>query len=502
MENAGEAEKRNKFNKFFDALYHYFITPYKQTSRGIDRIYIAILIILGLVLWGYLLDWGKGPLYYHDWASITEPRLAFLQNALNSFHLPLESTHKLDYGEDLTTHFLAIPDIVLSPQVFLLWFMNINLFSLVQVWLMYLLGFWGLLKLRAKFSYSPLTFLIVFLLYNFNGHLIAHISVGHLSFAACFLLSWFVYLIFEFIEEKGNWKWIAKMAFLLFFIILNGGYHHLIYCLFCLVILAVFYPKHFRFMITTILLVVGVSLFRILPEIALVKSSTSHFIAGFFDLQTFLDSFIQIQHPAVTTTYDNMTLSLNLHEVTFYIGVAGAIFLFYFGLYKHLVDKELDKRYRWLMLPMAVLFLLSLDQVYRNIIVKIPLPFFYAERVSTRIFIIVFDVLIFLAANQFQKWLNNPKTAKVAIVTAMILVVYGMHDLWQNLSCWTVNVASSLFSPSSFSANEFVVNNSNTSPLYFLLVFLGLAGTVIFSVFIGWQVWRENRMERVRKIHI
>lgn len=485
----------SKAQGFTKNIYDFLIKPSQPKSRWVDRIYLGILFIVGLALWGYLLNWGQGTLYYHDWATITEPRLTFIQNAIKSFTLPLQSSQALAFGEDMTRCYLAIPDIILSPQAVLMWFMNVNLFSLFQVWIMYLIGFWGLLKLRTKFSYSPLAFLMAYLLFNLNGHLIAHISVGHLSFASCFLLSWFVYFVFELIEGKGNWRWMTKMSLLLFFLVLNGGYHQFIYCLFFFVVLALFYPKNFWLLITSILLAVGVCLFRILPEISILNGSSIHFIAGFFDLQTFLNSLIQIEHPAASTTYGGMTLTVDYHEITFYVGIVGAIFLFYFGLFRHLIDQTLDKAYRWMLLPMAALFLLSLDQIYRNVIFKIPFPIFYAERVSTRIFIIVFDMLIFLAANQFQKWLNNPKTSQTAIVASMVFVVYGMHDLWQNLSAWTVKVASTLFMPSSFIPSFFEVNNAGVQPFYVALVAIGLVGTLFFFGFLGVQAWRERKVE-------
>jgi hypothetical protein len=487
-----ESKIHHFLNRVFDSL----VMPPGDKNRVGDKIFIAFLVIGGILLWGYFMDWGKGPLNFHDWSEITEPRLTFLKNALDGFHLPLHSDGELRLGENFTNQYLAIPDIILSPQIFLLWFMDINLFSLFQVLLLYLGGFWGLLKLRRKFSFSLLTFAIVFLLFNFNGHIVAHLSVGHLSFASYFLLPWLVYLVFDLVEGKANWKWIAKISLFFLLLILNGGYHLFIYCLFFLGLLAIFYPAHFWVLTKTVLLSVGVSMVRLLPEVSLIGSSTSHFMAGFANLQVILNSLIGIQYPEVSTDSGGFTIALGSHEVTFYLGIIGTIFLIYFGIIRHFMDKDLHKEDQWLILPLGCLSILTLDQVYRNFIFVLPVPIFYAERVSMRIFALILVFLLILAGRQFQKWLNQPKTAKIVILATMLLLIFELNDLWQNFRTWTVLASATAFDIQAFDPNLYQVNNNMGDTLYLTMIGAGLVTTLICSGFIGYKVFLERKVEK------
>ena len=111
----------------------------------------------------------------------------------------------------------------LSPQLLLLRWVSASQFPLIQLLLMYTVGFLGLLALQVKFKLSLLTFTILFALYNFNGHILAHLSVGHLTWTSNFWLSWFVWLIFNLLEGKSGWQWVAQLAGLFFVLLLEGG---------------------------------------------------------------------------------------------------------------------------------------------------------------------------------------------------------------------------------------------------------------------------------------
>ena len=194
----------------------------------LQRLWLAILFLGGLYLWGRFLNWGRGPVNFHDWAIIFGPRLAFLREAILRAELPLHlSAPAVEDG--VTLRFLSSPDQILSPQIFLLPWIDIPHFVLSQYLLMYALGFWALLHLRRRFELSILAFTILFTLFNFNGHILAHASVGHANWAGYFLIAVFVILVFDLLDGGANWRWVAKVVFLSLFIILQGSYHQFIY---------------------------------------------------------------------------------------------------------------------------------------------------------------------------------------------------------------------------------------------------------------------------------
>ena len=220
-------------------------TTLSQHWHWLPRIWYGLLFLAGLYLWGWFLNWGGGLTTYHDWAEITAPRMVFLQKAMQQGVLPLHISDPFPLG-NITLRFMSIPDVILSPQIVLLRYVEISTFILLDTWLMCGLGFLGLLLLAKKFQLSPLTFTILFALYNFNGHILAHYSVGHLTWGGNFLFSWFVLLIFERLDsEGGSWRWATKTALLCFLIFLQGSYHQFVWLLIFLGLFGLMIPRHF-----------------------------------------------------------------------------------------------------------------------------------------------------------------------------------------------------------------------------------------------------------------
>ena len=184
----------------------------------LQRLWLAALFTGGIILWGRFLNWGRGPLNFADWAVIYGPRLAFLRSAILRWELPLHlSAPAVEDGT--TLRFFASPDQILSPQVFLLPWLDAGRFVLLQFILMFALGFWALLLLRRRFQLSLLAFTILFALFSFNGHILAHASIGHASWAGYFLYAAFAVLVFDLLEGQAGWRWVAKTAFLASFML-------------------------------------------------------------------------------------------------------------------------------------------------------------------------------------------------------------------------------------------------------------------------------------------
>ena len=53
-----------------------------QKYAWLQRLWLVILFLGGLYLWGQFLNWGRGPLNFHDLAGISGPRLAFMRESI------------------------------------------------------------------------------------------------------------------------------------------------------------------------------------------------------------------------------------------------------------------------------------------------------------------------------------------------------------------------------------------------------------------------------------
>ena len=140
--------------------------------------WVFFLFISGAVLWGRFLNWGNIDFNFQDWFEITGPRLFFLQNAIMQGMLPLHmpGTSSLDL---LTDRYLSVPDLLLSPQVLLLRFINPSSFVLWNWIILYALGFWGLVLFARKYRLSPFVLTILFVLFNFNGQIKSNKNLGN-----------------------------------------------------------------------------------------------------------------------------------------------------------------------------------------------------------------------------------------------------------------------------------------------------------------------------------
>ena len=104
--------------------------------------------------------------------------------------------HRIPYHVGLCWHdtnkFMALPEVQLTPQVLLLPFMDTGTFVVFNVCLVYAVGYWGCLLIRRKYQLSLFSFTGLFLLFNFNGYVVARMGVGHMMWLAYFFLPHFV----------------------------------------------------------------------------------------------------------------------------------------------------------------------------------------------------------------------------------------------------------------------------------------------------------------------
>jgi hypothetical protein len=346
----------------------FFVSHPLHQTRSIAWVWLAALYFAGIVLWGYFFSWGRFSLTFHDWAHITGPRLAFLKESLAQGLPPLhisdpDPSDPYPLG-GITDRFLAIPDQILSPQVVLLPFLPIGVFVAGHVLLMYSLGYGGLLWLRHKFSLSLVAFTILFLFFNFNGHILAHFAVGHATWGGYFLFPWFVILVLQLVEGERGWIWITKMSLLLFTIFLQGSFHQFIWALIFLALLAVAKRAYFLTAGGGALFGVLLSLVRILPPAGMLGKFDDQFKTGYPTLADLWRSLVIIYSPSSETSSLLMNRPLGYWELSLYVGLAGAVFLLYFGVWRWLTDRDDHPGFQSLALPVLGLVVISIGQIY------------------------------------------------------------------------------------------------------------------------------------------
>ncbi|GAP14365.1 hypothetical protein LARV_02133 [Longilinea arvoryzae] len=487
-----------------NALFHYYQVvvdsltahPSKRYYR-LNRIFLGLVFVAGLIFWGLFMNWGRGPITFHDWADITAPRLTLIRNAVSSLTLPLNASTPMDMGATASTKVLAIPDLLLSPQIVFLPFMSVAQFSLFQVVLLYAAGFWGLLQLRRKLNWSLLTFGIVDVLFNFNGNITAGIAVGHLTWTGYFLFPWFAYLIFEAINQKPGWQWIFKMAVVLFAVLLQGSYHQFIWLLFFLGFFAIAYYRNFMTIASAAVFSVLLGFMRLTPEFSLLDDYKNEFIAGYLNVGAIYHALVMVDKP-ILARLAGVGKYLGTWELSLYIGFAGFAFLVLFGLIRPWFRKPLKNRYIRCYIPVLGMVLLSMNQVYKPLRDTFDIPILSGERVATRIIIVGFVFLVFLAANEFQLWLDYRKRSPFAFGAVFAFSGWGLFEIFNNARQWRVVAASWYFPESEFNASKWTLANQYTESAYLNLVLLGIAFTMFCAIFLIAMALHEKNQRRTR----
>jgi len=492
-------------NSFIDWFFH---NSTSRKQRWITVLFFAFLLLGGMFLWGYFLNWGNVSFHFGDWHDITGPRLAFLRDAMTKWVLPLHISDPTALQAP-TDRFLSVPNTFMGPTVILLHYLNMQNFIIVQTLLMFVLGFAGLLTLRKQLNLSPFAFTILFLLFNFNGHVVGHLSVGDFSWSNYFLLAWFAAFVIELLQKKWvGWGWVTKMSLLMFLIFLQGAFHFFEYCFTFLVVLAIFSPKYFLTVGKTILASAAISAVRIAPALLETGSMKVSYLGGYPMARDLWDALVAPTFPGAVSTLNGVNWPMGYWEYTVYIGLIGTLFLIFFGIYRTYrrersiaSSQELRQTtaatqsspFRALLLPCLVFTVFSLTAVFGELRTLLQIPPLTGERVASRLFIFPVLFLIVLAVYELQKWLDTSHITSLAALSILLLLVIELNDLWQNFQFWGVKYAATTFALQyPFKQGHWIVANHPDSP-YTIRLTHGLEITCLTIVGLAVLVFLENR---------
>ena len=458
-----------------------FLPSSSRPAQWISRLALAGLYGLGVGHWGYFLNWGNIQFDLHDWTEVGAT-FSFLRQAVRTGQLPLHIASPLI----TTDRYLARPDTLFSPQALLLGFFEPGRFMLVNVLVMYSVGFLGLLLIRRRYALSPVAFAAMFLLFNFNGHITAHLAVGHAEWVGYFLLPFFIYLVLNVVNEgRPSWKWTLGVALTLFLIFLQGAFHFFLWSLIFLFALGLLYSKYLLPALKAILFSLLLSLVRILPPAIEYLKGGPAFISGFNSVTDLVSALVVLKHPseALSGPFN----SLAYWEIDTFIGLVGLAFLGYFAVYRVWRRQEPE---RLLLAPLFVLALFSVGRLY-EIISRLPLPLLDSERVPSRFLILPVAFLIVLASIELQRWLAEREAAgwRERLLFLALLAWMG-QDLLQHSRIWRLNNMYTLFTRTPVDIRAPVANHPD--PPYITALTIGAVLSLLTLLFLVYQASRKE----------
>lgn len=403
-----------------------------------------------------------------------------------------------------TDKFLGNLEPVFSPQVLLLPLMSLGQFVLVNTVLMYTLGFAGCLLIMAKHGLSLMSFTFVFLLFNFNGHITSHLSVGHTMWNGYFLLPFYVLLVLELVQGPNppRVRLPVSLGLVLFGILLQGSFHIYIWCLIFLGLVGLANRRLRAPAMLSLAFSLLLSAFRLAPAVFAYGGHKGSYASGFPTLSTFVDALTTIkahtfEHPR-GPLYD-----VGWWEHDTFIGIVGVLLVAYFGIYHRFSNREGVQalKFQALDLPLLLMVLFSFGLVF-DLVSDLRIPFLsWLERLPSRMFVIPLVVLVVITALRIEALFRQGTLTATARLLAVVAAVLLAHSLAVHSWFWRVSDSTFLKVAGGgvpVGLPRLVVLNdpSQYDLIYSTVVKVGAAITVMAVLGLGWLYFRDLVRQR------
>lgn len=465
-------------------------------TRGMVMVFFLILLVWGIRRWGIFYSWGNISLDFLDWGEVTGPRYALLRDAVEKGVLPLHALNTTAL-RGVTDRYFSIADTPFSPQMLLLPYLQTGEYLFFDTLLFYCLGFAGLLIVYRKYRLSPFSFLLLFLLFNFNGSITSHLAVGHSIWTGHFLLPFFILLVLHLVEHgQAGWKWILGMSSFMVLLLLQGSFHIFLWCLMYLALLPLVNWRLWKPVLLAGVFTGLLGLPRLLPPVLALSGVTQEYLGGFASLTNLVEGMIVLRDPQNAIRPVTDTFPLNFWETDFYIGLAGFGLMLVWGVVIPLFrDRSRTSVQVQLLVPSAIMAAFSIGDVFARVVSIFRIPPFTGERVTSRFLEIPMMVILFLAVIFLQRELDRRRIGSLGQFLALLAAYLLYHDLNQHLEAWRIRYLDAmvdLFPKMPFDPAQHTIQN-HADTLYTGMMTGGLVVTLLALVFLLWMLVREGR---------
>ena len=404
-----------------------------ESNKGVHGLVIVGLYVIGLLHWLlFFYDFDTGAWAKQtggDWF-INSAYYGVLRDAIHHVQLPL----LMDFMH-FTDRFLGLPHTPLSPQFLLLSVLDDGLFNILNVLILHTVCFGGLLLIKRDHNLSSLPFIFLCLLYEFNGHIVAHLSVGHFMWCGYFFMPYAHWLLLRILKKPSDERARILLAIALFFLLLQGGFHLLIYWIIFLSMVALIRPRLMKAIFYVLVLTVGLNLFRFLPSAASLQETELGFKYGYPSVVWLFEALLFINPPDWAGEIPHM--HKKWWELNSYVGIAGFLLLGYFGVVKAFFNKE-RREFRALDYACLCMALLSIGGIVGTIATYFPIPLFTSQRVASRLFILPLTTCIVLGSLRMEDTLQKNKNSMGLRMVLVLLLSITTFELFRHTLTWQV----------------------------------------------------------------
>ena len=428
-------------------------------------------------------------LYKYYFSALKE---AVTQNVLPLF-VRFESSKEVQdfYGLPAVWNLWGDPMSTLSPDILFLKYMNLNVFLVFHVILLFLIGAVGIYRLSKQLNLSNFVMSILFFVFLYNGHIICRLGVGNPEHAGFFLLPWFfVYITKLTLFDDFSFKSIFKLSCVSLAILLQGSFHIFVWTIFFVAVLAFESRKMFIFVSKYALFVFALTSVRLIPSFVTFPSGKRFIYYGNETYRTF-ETFLQTLLLSRGLGFEDKTVFpkiWNYWEYNNYIGIIGVAVVIVFGIFVPLAKKQLTrKKLFYFYAPAAFLVLFAVSDYYRFLY---NLPGFSSERIPARMAILGVLALGVIGAVELDAYLKrlvqNIQGWTKIVVGFLLVSTFLLYftSLTQHAWAWSIyNTGKSLdYIPEILVEGALYQEVSDVSRLYVFSVYLGIFVTAVAFV--------------------
>lgn len=426
-ENTDTEDQTGEVTKSLHPVLRLFFDAHiPQTYNRASIFVLVLLYVTGILHWLFFLHVDTSFYESHDWW-VDYNYYSTLKNAVTEGVVPFHSSFLVYH----TTRFLGIPEAmsIFSPQVLLLHFMSIKNFMLVNLLLFYTAGFIGCLLLRNRHRMSLFAFSVFYLLFNYNGHIICHIGVGNYNWIGYFLFPFLLLYLLDLCGEEPTYQSAAKLALVLFFMMLEGSFHMVSMVMIFLGFLLVIDLKNIKRLGLATVLTCLICLFRIWPALTSIKSEISSPFLGF--------SWTNLITGMAFTQAPSTVVGINAAswEYDHYISPLGLLLILCCGFLVSFRREIRESHTRYTALMIASLSVAVLCMYDNWGLLNGVIPFNTGERIPTRFLITPLLVMVTISCvrmNVLRRHLygNNLKAmiCMVALLSLAVLLLSHSTD--------------------------------------------------------------------------
>jgi len=458
----------------------------KRPGRWRAVVVQGALYILGVAHWAAFLDFGRIPFGLYDWRQVH-----FYQSTLKMAVTAGEIPWRVAPAFHFNDLFLSSPLSMLAPQIILLRWMSLPVFEVLNVLLLYTVGFVGGVRFKAAFGLSWTAYLAFFLLFNFNGYLASHLAVGHVGGQGIgyFFLPWFFLGILEWVRSGPSRRLSLELALVIFAMGLVGSFHFCTWSVIFLVLLGLRRSGWLGPTIRVLGVSAGLAAYRLLPGLAGFGKLEFGSPAGYPAIGDMFAALAFLRPPGYPTVN-----AMGWWEYDMYVGWAGLAVLALYGALPLATRAGRLKPFARLDLPVAGMALLSYWEVYWFLLGGAPV--LSVERVVSRMLIMPVVLLAMLAAvrlDELRSRINRiPYGSWLTVsVLALMTAQLACHSM-----TWRVSVLAARI-PGSYAVPAAPVIVPGPALVYAASVLAGWAITLAALGAVVYALWKTGKRGRM-----